>query len=305
MTKSAQATGSSARRPSGGPQDLLRDVRLGTVTVFGVLLPGIWFMMSISLYVVGLSDSARLSELVDVGRQLSLAPSVLWIAWFVATYVAGSLLRMQSPDPLDRQSMRLGRAVAWVRGVPYPIAQGETFPYQSLPKYIRDRGGAGLAQVLPWDREAIGDEALCSNVFLNFAKMHVRARHRDLGDELLREEAFVRGLSGVTWGAVLCTVPSAVVAGFTSSVGSAFWAALFANIAVVALTLPRFHKQRLRETLKVAAAVYLVGERIDPPHPWARPAHESVPTRLGGGDDADSASASPSEDSHDAPHKYI
>jgi hypothetical protein len=259
-------------------EGLFRDLRLGTVTVFGVLLPGIWFMTSAGLYLLGVVGHERVENAVGDLGVLRLHPSLAWIVGFVVAYTAGSLMRALSPEVLDRLSICLEHVRSFVWRRPHEFKVSERFPYQSLPSYLRDRGATELAKYVPWDEAALGKQALCSRVFVNYAKAHVRTNDSRLGDDLLREEAFVRSLSGVCWAAMITTAIAAVVVWSRGAeVDDAYWVALACNVAVIVGVIGNFHRQRLREVLAIIDALYLVDHVGVTAPPWRDPASPSEP----------------------------
>ncbi len=248
--------------------DFLQGIRFGIITVFGVLLPGVWFLTSTVFYYVSLRPLEAQASVLEPLASISIPYPLWWIVGFVVCYVAGSQLRALSPNPIDRLSIRWRHFVdgKWL------IDRADSFPYRSLPKFFRTHNMPKFAKFVPWDDEAHGET--CSTLFVNYSKLYVANKNPRMGDFLDREEAFIRAMSGVAWGTIISTI---------IGVGFVLWAAcdppvtswclfslvLGVNILVFLAVVMNFHRQRLRELCKVIGSLYLMChdyQESDPPY---------------------------------------
>ena len=175
---------------------VFRGLRLGIVTIFGVLLPGVWFWASTIFLFTSLWGLEGQASVFAPLKLISFPQPVLWIFGFVLVYVAGSQLRAISPNPIDQLSISWQHVIhrSWL------IERTDKFPYLSLPSYFDRRGMAGFAEFIPWSREA--NRGACSTLFVNYSKLCVASRDRQMGDFLDQEEAFIRAMSGVAWATI-------------------------------------------------------------------------------------------------------
>ncbi len=287
--------------------ELVRGVRLGVVTVFGILVPGMWFWMTMSVSFVSITDEETLVHLLELPLPTN-HPMVAWLMGFVLVYVIGCVLRAISPNALDANSIRCLRGKAFLKALPVRILSGllrsvskvdgvrilpvnspkdswliqsrERFPYKSLPEYFEQMGVPGFIDFVPWGKEKSGK---CSTVWVNTSKIWVSVRNAELGDFLWREEAFVRSLSGVGWATIVSSILSlfylgiswlGLDSGYNPASIFAFVLVLFTNGCVLLGIVFNFHRQRLREVTKIVAAMHVLA-RDEPPYSTSNHANET------------------------------
>ena len=273
-----------------GTQDFAHGVKLGVVTVFGILVPGMWFWISACAYFVSLVDDQKMVELARLPFPTD-QPFALWLTGFVLVYVCGCVFRAIDPNGLDWLSICL---VRWKRGN-WLIPSGERYPYKSLPRFFEKMGVPGFERFVPWDpppEKTEGSTALpavtetrnappgedkqkegytaCSTVWVNTSKIWVTYKHPRMGDFLWREEAFIRSLSGVAWASILSSLLALLGITYVLFAGSSFSLFLFTitlvtNLGVLIGIVLNFHRQRLREVTKLVAAMYVL-KHDDPPY---------------------------------------
>ena len=102
-----------------------------------------------------------------------------------------------------------------------------------------------------------------STVWVNYSKVYVSFHSPSLGALLYNEEAFVRGLSGIAWAALCSLVVGVAMAVIGWSNGEfrcpfMWFGTTLSNVFVMCGVALSFHRQRLRELMKVAGAVWLL-----------------------------------------------
>ena len=238
--------------------DIFRGFRLGVITIFGILLPGVWFWMSLSLYALGAWGLESNYPIIALFRNQWVSPTLLWIIGFVLVYVVGAQLRAFQPDKMDHLSIRW---LHWVNP-DWPIERDDTFPYRSLPKYFMRNQMQGFVWKIPWREE--GMQGTCSTLFVNYSKLCVANKAPKLGDYLDREEAFIRAMSGVAWGTIFSTaigICFTVCSLWTRNQGfsgSMVVVAFVTNVLILISIIVNLHRHRLREMTKLVGALHFV-----------------------------------------------
>lgn len=241
----------------------IQGLRLGVVALFGIVVPGIWFWATAVFYLYYLLGGETLGEMQGGSDWLRsfFGTSVAWIVASLVVYVTGSVLRILPPDAPDSLSLRTAR-ISDPKG---RIDPSDRFPYASLPQYLRVRGLHGLAALVPWDTGSGGDRKAVgqrSKTFIHFVKLYIAVGNPQLSNQLARQEAFIRLLSGVCY-AVLLSIPLLIVAfavrrAWNELAGFSLGITCF-NLLVTLGILHAFHYQRLRELVMILSAYFLLG----------------------------------------------
>jgi hypothetical protein len=208
--------------------DIVKTIRVGTVDFFGVIVPGI-----LVIAMCGLGFLApMLSLIMDVSDvpfdPSSVAPNVVIIAVIslvVFAYVLGYILRLSSPDELDRISARhviteekkMGTNLSaddW----PYnPEDRNDKYPYFNFRNYLIRRGHEHLTrELVTWGHD---DDSSAGKTWLdkgadkkpvkitkrskstvNKMKMSVRLHCPELNGLLESKEGHIRLMAGA-WAA--------------------------------------------------------------------------------------------------------
>lgn len=247
----------------------LQGMKLGVVALFGIVVPGIWFWAASLFYLTYSLGGESLADVAATFHNLSFAgPYAAWTIGFVVIYVTGSVLRILPPDTPDSWSLRKVRARDTEARIEWP----DRFPYRSLPTYLRTRGLRGLAAMVPWDTGEDGKRTplgLRSKTFLHFVKLFITLHNPSLANHLARQEAFIRLLSGVFYGAFLSGpvfVVGLVAQRSWNQLACVSLGIVVFNCLVVYGVLHAFHYQRLRELVMVLSAYFLIGPSSKSPY---------------------------------------
>ena len=180
--------------------EALQSIRLGVVTIFGIIAPGIWFFSTTLLYVTYLFGGGSLND-IQINSDFFISatgPYLASIIGILVVYVCGSVLRILPPDGPDRWSPLRKEKDS-------PIEKRERFPYENLPEYLISRGLLGLAELVPWrleNKEKPDVQIQRSKTFLHFIKLYITHKDPDMANYLAKQEAFIRLMSGVFYAAI-------------------------------------------------------------------------------------------------------
>jgi hypothetical protein len=205
--------------------DISKAIRVGTVDFFGILVPGVlvitmWglgFFLPIMALVMDLSN-VKMSQIpIDTNNAI-----LILFFLVIFSYVFGYILRLTSPDELDRKSARHVIAKEVQSGTdiemdewPFdPENEKDKFPYLNFRNYLIVRGHKHLTEDLViWgpDDESCTDaqpekkkskktisKAQRSKSIVNKMKMEIRFYCPELSFFLEGKEAHIRLMSG-TW----------------------------------------------------------------------------------------------------------
>ncbi len=240
----------------------LKTTKVGVITLFGILVPGTWFWVTSTFHIalaLGFSEAEELKAFLKDSRDF-WGPYIAGPLAFILVYVTGAVLRILPPDRPDRRSLRSA-------GSGSDIAPEDKFPYASLPRYLRNRGLLGLAELLPWD-ECRRKPRKRSKTFLHFVKLYIQNTNPALAGQLAKQEAFIRLLSGLYY-AIRSSVPVFGIAllfallvhrNVVSEIALACLLILLFNGFIFLGILKAFHYQRLREVVMILSVYFLVGE---------------------------------------------
>ena len=241
--------------------ECLRFLRVGVINVLGVMVPGI---LLIFLLMVGFVFPVIIAALplgqVTVGSDATVSWERVGAVWsankalllFLAAvmgYVAGYVVRLSTPDSLDRisadmvlrkmddeysvdthvpgarerpsvaEACRCGTAAAadhW----PYRGEPGNKFPYYHFKDYLLWRGLNECAGFVAWASPEDAGSARRSKTHVHMMRLEVQAKSPELAGILESNEAHVRLMFG-TWVAVKTCLPFVILGAGICIVGLA------------------------------------------------------------------------------------
>jgi hypothetical protein len=209
--------------------ELVKSIRIGTVDFFGIVIPGV---LLITMLLVG-----AFMPLVTIIMDVSMV-SVCWqelvsqnmvlilFALVILAYVFGYILRLSSPDELDKISAdyvideEVDKTINIEKdGWPYNRDNKlEKYPYSKFREYLQKRGHRELTEKLvtwgedenpapdaTWPDEKDGDGnpipmTKRSKTTVNKLKMKVRIHSSELSGLIESKEGHIRLMAG-TWAA--------------------------------------------------------------------------------------------------------
>jgi len=215
--------------------DLIKSIRVGAVDFFGIIIPGILlitmctlgFFMPLLLVITnisGISLSAGIDWQGILSKNAPLILSALIFALIVFSYVLGYILRLSSPDELDKKSAK--KVIDKEKRVisnfeddcwPYnPDDKTEKYPYSRFRDYLKKRGHLELIEELvtwcpdkDFEEGAVWDDVKRddgipvlktkrSKSAINEMKMKVRIQCPELSALIDSKEGHIRLMAG-TW----------------------------------------------------------------------------------------------------------
>jgi hypothetical protein len=184
--------------------ELLRALRLGTINLFGITVPGflLLFASVTELFLPFVALALNLNG-VHLRVDLEWYNAGKWILagiFILIAYVAGFILRLTSPDELDRISVLRGKSDIW----DYQSGD-DRFPYNRLRSYLEERGHHDLATLVPWHPDD-KQRTQRSHTVINRMKADITLYCPELATIVDSNEAHVRLMSG-TWLAIRATLP--------------------------------------------------------------------------------------------------
>lgn len=286
--------------------EFFRFFRLGVVNLLGVTVPGFLVLFFVGFGLVfpvaallddvsvlpgeGPSPELLSSSAAAYRENRGMATSLA----LVFSYLIGYLLRLSSPDVLDRISAeRVLHAMGRSTGRPGPEAaanddwpfRGEPdnkFPYLHFREYLESRGLSELAAHVRWGPPGDGGKRTKKQV--NLMKLEIALRSPQLSAEVESNEAHVRLLAGA-WQAVrigkwlvlggfLASLAGTVLHLKDGSPGTCL-TFLFTGVLLAVLgagmlwarwrTESLFHYQRVRELTQIVGSYHLaLQQRSDP-----------------------------------------
>ncbi len=307
--------------------DCLRFLRLGLVNILGITVPGILlvsffsvgFLLPLAICTVPLCQRfVGCDSCVTIEQLASLWTSheVLVVSTTVVlAYIAGYILRLSSPDELDRISgnlvvEKMKREAATGQGAdakrdrwPYQGERKNKFPYLHFRDYLDFRGLNECAALVTWGKGGQTGLSARSKTHVNMMKLELMMSSPDLSAMIESNEAHVRLMFGTweaitaTWklvlaGAVMNVIALSVLAS-TASAGTSRLSAPYGTSLLVNGTMLMamfwakdriqrlFHYQRVRELFHIVASVHYARkekERTNSgPNPIGAPPRGSPP----------------------------
>lgn len=192
--------------------DLLRGLGIGIVSLLGIAVPG---ALLLGLVVFGALPLVLLPLNIagaPVPTDAQWPEPATWMAFLGfagLSYIAGYILRLNSPNGLDlasakrRRKAHLGSRVGFPReskAPPERFALSDHYPYWGLKEYLDGVVGPNhpCAQLVEWDASR---PARCDTTFVNMWKKDVELFCPTLASGIRSEEAHIRLMSG-TWLAI-------------------------------------------------------------------------------------------------------
>ena len=156
-------------------EDALRAFRLGAINLFGGALSGflLIFIAIAGLLVPFLAIALKLSG-INWEAVTSFVFAYRWSLigiTLILSYIAGYILRLTSPDELDKKSIEhvLGQIEDEEKPVcPCSGKEGDKFPYFNFHKYLEARGHEELLKYVNWGENT--DEKLQNVRRLKYSK---------------------------------------------------------------------------------------------------------------------------------------
>lgn len=278
--------------------EFFRFFRLGVVNLLGVTVPGflVLFLLGVG-FVLPLAAVFDDTAMVPAGHEPARLVSSMHDLYLenrgiaislvlIFSYLIGYLLRLSSPDVLDRVSAeRVLDAMGAGSGKPGGQAAAEDewpfrgepdnkFPYFHFREYLESRGLTDLATHVEWGPP--GDRGKRTKKQVNLMKLEIALLSPQLSAEVESNEAHVRLLAGAwqairigKWPVVGGILASLVGTGLNLKVGEigAARGFLFASVLLVVLaagmlwakrrTESLFHYQRVRELTQIVGSYHL------------------------------------------------
>lgn len=271
--------------------------RVGVVDFFGILCPGILLLINLSVFLFACDLPIQ-----SIWNSLSTGDAgiVVSLLLFVICYLFGFILRLISPDLIDRAASFLGSVRSYrekrkfyakldqqgklpkgkTRGVkkralkehcdelieqdkPLPsfFWREEHYPYYHGTRYLYNRN---LSHEI--GEEIMGKRKYHNKNTYNLAKTYIASRDPNLATLVFQAEAFVRFMSGAFWALALGIISGIIL--IVSDIVS--HRNLIAALAFTAITLTmmiiilaRFKNQRRREVkMLIDAMLILSGKSI-------------------------------------------
>ncbi len=291
--------------------DLIKSIRVGAVDFFGIMMPGILlltmctigFFIPLILIIMNLTGSsiAGIDWQEILSRNVSLILTILVFAVLVSSYVIGYILRLSSPDELDKKSAKKviekeKRASAnfeedcW----PYNLDdKTEKYPYSRFRDYLKKRGHLELIdELVTWcpDDQLDKDGGIWkdethsngksiprtkrSKSAINEMKIKVRLQCPELSALIESKEGHIRLMAG-TWTAFSLSLWLVGIAGFIITTLPIIYPALhwcwvfsFINLNLIGIMLYSnnrivkfFHYRRVSELFHIVQAAHLAQQR--------------------------------------------
>lgn len=195
------------------------------IDVFGILIPGFCFivMTAMALGVPLLDLDAEISSLkhfAEFREFFAKNATVIFISTLLFSFVVGHLLYRQDPRWPDTRSItRRWKTISKSGCVRTREGGDEEYPYGHLKEYFEDRGFDELAAFVNWSGADFGakptDEQVIrarkrSKHFINTHKLDIKHRNSRLYFDILRNEAHIRLMSSIWYGALALIVISAL-----------------------------------------------------------------------------------------------
>lgn len=282
--------------------DCLRFLRLGVINVLGITVPGVLlilfltagFFFPLTICVLPLCQEILGSDKCVTWEHAVLfstsGKTLLLFLSLVLAYIAGYIIRLSTPDDLDRISAKivLGKMSQEAKAKeglgaaedhwPFQGEPDNKFPYFHFRDYLLFRGLKECANLVAWGPPDGTDLSKRSKTHVNMMKLEITATAPELSAIVESNEAHVRLMFG-TWVAIMTTryfvvfgavlsilgLAGAAVASSTRSPATSppyglslilcvaiFMAMQWAKVRIEHL----FHYQRVREIFHIVACFY-------------------------------------------------
>ena len=224
--------------------EFFRFFRLGIVNLIGITFPGLLIIffaligitpiiiLSLNLASVFISDvPANILELLNYSVMMNKAGIVFF--YIIFAYIIGSILRLSSPDELDRISSdkvlremfrenqqnqehmknrktqilntmkRSNPGIAQLSKVaeddhwPYRGEPGNKFPYYHFRDYLNSRKLRHLARLVEWGKPDAIAGSVRTKTLVNMMKLEVTSHSPELGAVIESNEAHIRLSFGI------------------------------------------------------------------------------------------------------------
>lgn len=288
--------------------EVLRALRLGTINILGITVPGLMFVVTFG---AGFGAPVvlmlhHMTIIYNPNQKLSVFPELppigkiplTWIAILIViiSYTIGYIIRLSTPDDLDRISGDIvqgidrygkkkygGRLVGEkkIHDKNWPYhgkKEDDIFPYLHMRKYLEHRGHDELLKLVKWG-EGVNVNLQRSKTIVNKMKIETSIRSPELSAIIESNEAHVRMLFGVWFVAklclpylitsFLCTVSGLLVTVFTGTVlkVDSFVSSYHIWVVVIGSLLggvvfakyqieQLFHYRRVRELFDIIVCTY-------------------------------------------------
>lgn len=205
--------------------EALRSLRLGAVSLFGVAVPGfvLIFLGAVGLLVPCLAMSLHASG-VSWRTAAGFAHADRWLvvgAVLIFSYVAGYILRLTSPDKLDKISIEqvLANLSAEERAVwPCRGDADDKFPYFHFRSYLKARGHDDLLPHVLWGPDGDEETTKRSKTAVHRMKLDIFLANPQLSDVVDSNEAHIRLMAGI-WLATRTTTGFLITGLVVASIG--------------------------------------------------------------------------------------
>jgi len=217
--------------------ELLKSLRLGAVSVFGILVPGLAVLTSLA-YLFRSEQRALCEDILGMScasRRLEVAVAVLTLAYVFGFVVR--LIPMDWLDTLSRWAQNLGKRPK--------TKLLDRYPYSNVRSVLEECGLTGLADYVTWEKRPARSHVSC-------LKLLVMERSPVLANSLASVEAHIRMMFGVFvagaigLGVVLWKQPL-----------HAYWLLLVTIGSTQAIIIWTFNRTRYSELVKLLAALKL------------------------------------------------
>jgi len=218
--------------------EIAKSIRMGTVDFFGVLVPGILVITMVALGVF-MPLLSLLMDISNINIKLEAidlnAATLILASLIIFAYVLGYILRLSSPDALDRISakkvivkeIKAGTDMV-ADGWPYdPDNPKDKYPYFNFRNYLLKRGHEHLTKALvtwgsdadwsagkTWSDKGSDKKPIVitkrSKSTVNKMKMDVRLHCPELNGMLESKEGHIRLMAGA-WAAFRFSMPSVII----------------------------------------------------------------------------------------------
>ncbi len=146
--------------------EIPRTLRLGVMNLFGIAIPGflILFFSFFGFFVPAVIIALDLSHsdwntIIPFFEKNTVVTAIVIILF---SYVAGYILRLSTPDDLDKVSAEKvlkklreeepGEIETW----PYTEIEGDKFPYFNFQRYLFERGLGEFLYLVRWEPDPKG-----------------------------------------------------------------------------------------------------------------------------------------------------
>jgi|WetSurMetagenome_2_1015567.scaffolds.fasta_scaffold62554_3 hypothetical protein len=282
--------------------DCLRFLRVGIINILGITVPGllllVFLLIGFILPLIGImipfhegilsSDQDALKETLSAFFKTNVV--LLTVLGLIIAYVTGYIIRLSTPDDLDRRSAemvldKMGREAKLEKieaakkdWWPTLLDDGDKFPYFYFKEYLQERGHKDIADIVEWGAPD-SKRSKRSKTHVNIMKLEVLTKLPGLSASIESNEAHVRLMFGTWLSISTCwyLVMIGCVVSFAGLLASTFlpqigrlsfedipyaFLLLVGGILLITMYWAKsrienlFHYQRVRELTHIVACVY-------------------------------------------------